>query len=62
MQLTFTEDNTEPLCTAVIIQDDEVFENDERFRVSLTTTEPSIVTLDPDVGEVVMGNDDGTYM
>ena len=60
MELTFTEGNTEPVCTAVIIREDDVFEDDERFRVSLTTTEPSIVTLDPEVGEVVIGNDDGT--
>ena len=55
--LTFDGSNTIQ-CVRIPINDDEDLEPDERFTVSLTTTEPDVI-LDPRNGEVTIINDDG---
>ena len=57
MSLTFDGSNTRE-CSEVPITDDNIYEDDETFSVTLTTGDED-VTLEPDSGVVTITDDDG---
>ena len=57
VDLTFNE-AVSRACAEVTIVDDDVFEEDETFDVTLTTTDGDI-TLNPDSGTVTITDQDG---
>ena len=57
-QLVFDGQNNER-CADISITDDDILEEDERFRLTLTLDGATNVILQPDNGEVVITNDDG---
>jgi hypothetical protein len=56
VQLTFTPSMTE-ICQNVMITNDEYYEDPEDLTVRLTTADP-FVTLDPDMGTIIIVDDE----
>ena len=48
-------------CATITVVSDTILEDDERFSVVLTTTDPD-VTIDPNTTVITLNNDDSKYL
>ena len=61
-QLTFNPGNgLQRDCATITVGSDTILEDDERFSVVLTTTDPD-VTIDPNTTVITLTNDDSKYL
>lgn len=60
--LTFRSDLSPEMCVSVLVYEDVLVEDNEQFLLVLTTNDPAVLLVEPNVTEIIIINTDGIYM